>query len=101
MDPVSVLFGAGIFAAGFAVRALYGRRLDRRPTGDAGPMCGCGHSLATHDRDTNMCSAEVRRKHYTHRGDRNGWEWMPCACLRYTGPEHIADVWAPGLPPGK
>ena len=32
------------------------------------PVCGCGHALSQHDRDTSTCYAELRRDAYDKRG---------------------------------
>ncbi len=93
-DPLSLVVGAAIFVAG----ALTGR-IRRRLSGPRTrpPICGCGHGLAMHNRDTSICHAEVQRD------TLSGVTFVPCRCQRYVGPEHILDVWTPpaasGPPP--
>jgi hypothetical protein len=53
--------------------------------------------MALHDQESKRCHGQTKREHYMRLGDRNGWEWVPCQCRRYLGPEHIADVWAPPI----
>lgn len=93
-DPLSLATGAGILTAGFLVGRLARRRGPQAP---AVPTCGCGHPMALHDRGTDECHGEIRRPHYYKTGERSGYEWAPCRCRRYLGPDHIADVWAPPI----
>ena len=58
MEPVSLLVGAALLAAGF----LGGRISRRKPTpppAAPAPLCGCGHTLSQHDTETNTCYAEL------------------------------------------
>jgi hypothetical protein len=99
MDPISLAVGAALLAAGW----LSGRVTRRRPPAAAapsGPTCGCGHSLALHDRQEGIRNGEVRREHYWDDGSRNGYEWVECTCRQYTGelPVDITSLGLPGYP---
>jgi hypothetical protein len=98
MDPLSLLVGAALLAIGFL-----GGRLGRRRPGLPPPMtpvCGCGHALSLHDRETFTCYAELRRDNHDKRGRWTGHSWVPCTCRQYIGPRPIDEVFAPRvLPP--
>ncbi|WP_036567554.1 hypothetical protein [Nocardia sp. BMG51109] len=92
-DPLSLVVGAGLLGAGWALGRA-GRRRGRSGAQSPGP-CGCGHDLALHDRETGTCHAEIFRK--TGHGLK---EWTGCRCRRYTGPTPLEDVFtSPILPP--
>jgi hypothetical protein len=74
----------GAVSGGVAVR------LARRDHPPVRPVCPCGHIISAHEGDTGRCTEDVRRDHYTKDGSRNGFEWVRCACLHYTGPELIS-----------
>lgn len=99
MDPISLVVGAALLAAGW----LAGRI--RRRTSAASTesyTCGCEHSYALHDRKSDECVGEVRRRHYYKNGARNGWEWAKCPCRRYVGdvPLDLTQFDLPSLPRG-
>jgi len=99
MDPVSLLVGGVLLAAGFVAGRL-GRRRNAPPP-PVTPLCGCGHTLSQHDRETHTCYAELRRDNYDKRGRWAGVSWVPCTCRQYVGPRPIDEVFAPRLlPPG-
>lgn len=89
-DPVTLITGAGIFAAGTLLGRI--RRAGRQP-----PVakCSCGHAMALHDKAADKCHGENSRTRFNKNGEAIGVDWVPCPCRRYVGPEHIADVWAP------
>lgn len=98
MDPVSLLVGGLLLASGF----LAGRLGRRKPAAalPVTPVCGCGHTLSQHDRDTSTCYAELRRDTHDKRGRFTGHSWVPCTCRQYVGPRPIDEVFAPRvLPP--
>ncbi len=91
-DPLSLVVGAALVGVGWACGRLGGRRAqaERKP----GALCGCGHDLAMHDRESGTCHAETFRK--------NGYgmrEWATCTCRRYTGPTPLDEVFAPPIMP--
>jgi hypothetical protein len=90
LPVLSLIGGAG---AG----ALLGRRA-RPPVVDR-PVCPCGHVISAHERadSSGPCTEQVRREHYLKGGSRNGWEWVPCACLRYAGPELLSAYQVRGI----
>lgn len=57
-------------------------------------MCGCTHHHAVHDPKTGTCNAAVPVPAYDDRGGRVGYEYQPCACLRYSGPEPMPTYYA-------
>jgi hypothetical protein len=90
--PLLSLIGG---AAGGAVLA----RRPRVPSVVDRPVCPCGHVISTHEgpASNGPCREQVRRQHYDSLGDRNGWEWVPCACLRYCGPELLSAYQVRGI----
>ena len=97
MEPITLMVGAGLLAVGFVT----GRLQRRRPARDVPmtPVCGCGHALSQHDRETSTCYAELRRDTYDRRGRWSGHSWVPCTCRQYVGPRPIDEVFAPRLLP--
>ena len=59
MEPVSLVVGAALLAAGFLAGRI-GRRRPPAPPANPQPVCGCGHALSQHDTETNTCYAELR-----------------------------------------
>src|SRR5204862_255528 len=83
--------GAGLLAAG----VLIGRRSRRRPGAareTPTPRCACDHSLAEHNRDSNLCHAQIQRPRYNKYGDWTGHEYTPCTCQQYVGPVPLEQV---------
>lgn len=86
-DLIELALGGALVLVGFVLGRIHRPR--RKPEV---PMCSCGHPLSAHERDTDRCVATVKQE---------WWEggvheaWVPCACVRYTGPQHLADVWLP------
>jgi hypothetical protein len=93
IDPVSMVVGVGLVAAGVAIG-----KISKRTRHGSEPICGCGHSLAEHERDTDKCHGENPRDRH------HGWagqEWVPCTCQRYVGPLPIGSLWTPPILPPK
>jgi hypothetical protein len=90
-DPISVVAGAAAVLVGW----LAGR-VSRQPQApkQAGALCSCDHGYGTHE-NGGQCHAQVERPHYWGNGSRNGYEWVPCPCLSYDGPEPLPRVWTP------
>ena len=97
VEPISLVVGALLLTAGF----LAGRFSRRRPAPppQLTPVCGCGHTLSQHDRETHTCYAELRRDAYDRRGRWAGHTWVPCTCRQYVGPRPIDEVFVPPLLP--
>ncbi|WP_067817503.1 hypothetical protein [Nocardia inohanensis] len=92
-DPISLLTGAALLGGGWAL-GKYGRRSSKQAAQPAA-LCGCGHDLALHDRESGECHTETMRK--TGYGIK---EWARCPCRRYTGPTPLEEFFAPPpLPP--
>jgi hypothetical protein len=96
VEPISLLVGAVLLAAGF-----FAGRFSRRPAPppQLTPVCGCGHALSQHDRETSTCYAELRRDTFDRRGRWSGHSWVPCTCRQYVGPRPIDEVFLPPLLP--
>ncbi len=100
MEPVSLVIGAALLAAGFVAGRIGRRRPPAGPPPLPTPVCGCGHTLSQHDTGTNTCYAELRRDSYDKRGRWAGHTWVPCTCRQYVGPRPIDEVFLPRvLPP--
>jgi hypothetical protein len=91
-EALLMVAGALLFGAGW----LTGRvaRLRSRPA-PIRPICECGHVHGAHV--DGSCRAEIRREYYNSVGSRNGFKWVPCACLRYTGPIPMNMDWVPPI----
>ncbi|MFB7722789.1 MULTISPECIES: hypothetical protein [unclassified Nocardia] len=93
IDPISLLIGAGLVGGGWAL-GRFGSRPAKKPA-VATALCGCGHDLAVHDRESGQCHGETFRN--TGVGIK---AWVPCNCRRYTGPTPLEEFFAPPvLPP--
>jgi hypothetical protein len=98
VEPISLLVGAVLLAAGYAA-GRWGRRAAAAPP-PVTPLCGCGHVLSQHDIDNRTCYAELRRDTFDRRGRFAGHTWVPCTCRQYVGPRPIDEVFLPRvLPP--
>jgi hypothetical protein len=97
MEPISLMVGAVLLAAGFAA-GRWGRRHPSAPP-PMTPLCGCGHTLSQHDIETHTCYAELRRDTFDRRGRFSGHTWVPCTCRQYVGPRPIDEVFLPRLLP--
>jgi hypothetical protein len=98
LDILSLLIGGGLFGIGGILgifTALFIR--PAAPKREPDPYtCGCAHSLAHHDPDTNRCAASVEVQKYDRFNSRAGIERQPCACRQYVGerpvdPEALLD----------
>lgn len=93
-DPLSLIVGAGLLGGGWVAGRVSRRRAAQQPQ-PVDALCGCGHNLALHDRESGDCHAESMRK--TGYGIK---EWARCGCQRYTGPTPLEDFFVPpSLPP--
>ena len=64
-----------------------GRRLRPRAWRPRGPVCSCRHGYGFHEAG-RACRAEVQRPApATPFGSAPTWEWVPCRCQRYDGPD--------------
>jgi hypothetical protein len=92
IDPISLVVGAGLLAAGFLAGHLTARRsARRRPDGPQEPVCGCTHHRALHDPETGECHERVK----VPLGGGGGYSWELCLCRQYVGPEPIGSMWVP------
>lgn len=90
MDPLTLFVGGGLFAVG----VLIGRAMRVKPPKDPGPVCTCGHGYGQHEQ-AKKCHGEEMRSRYSA-GSWTGYEYAPCPCLSYDGPEPLPKVWTPG-----
>jgi hypothetical protein len=97
VEPISLLVGAVLLAAGFGAGRFSRRRTP--PAAPLTPICGCGHALSQHDPETHTCHAELRRDAFDRRGRWSGHTWVPCTCRQYVGPRPIDEVFLPPLLP--
>ena len=73
------------------------RREDPKPVE---AVCGCTHHYSFHDPKTGACMASVAVDKYSEKGKQVGVEHLPCACVRYTGPEPLPTLFAPEIAEG-
>lgn len=96
MDPLSMIIGLVIFAAGWVAGRI--RRRQRTPRALPAPLCACAHGINYHD-ESGPCHA-TRQGNYVNQYDASGrnrglgHDQVPCMCQRYVGPEILPSVWA-------
>lgn len=80
------------------VQARQQRRIALKPADPR--MCSCGHGCGAHADGLGGCNQDIKRPYYDNLGDRNGYEWVPCRCLKFDGQPPI-DVlgWSPPVIP--
>jgi hypothetical protein len=91
LDLISAALGAGITLLTFVlsipvVLALHRPQSPREPDPYT---CGCAHSLAVHDPETNRCNATVEVQKYNQFNSPAGKDHRPCACRQYVGERPI------------
>ena len=100
MITILVILGPVMSIAGIVLGGFIGMNLERRrgmaqmAAQPPAYLCACGHSLAEHtNRDhSGPCNKKVQQPHFAglkeypfRPGDRNGYEYIPCACTGYIG----------------
>lgn len=92
IDPVSVIVVAVTFVAGWLV-GRHGRL--HKAAAPVRPICECGHHFGDHE-GPGHCNAEVVQATWI---PSSGYRdlWVPCACLKYTGPVPLDQFWTPPL----
>lgn len=90
IDPISLLVGGALLGAGWFCGRAHRKRSPMPVAPHSG--CSCGHGYGSHEKD-GPCRAQVERPHYYDNGSRSGFEWVPCPCLSYDGPEPLPRVW--------
>lgn len=90
IDPVSLFIGAGLLTSG----VLIGRVMRPKPPGPPALVCSCGDGYGQHAEDGH-CLAEVRR---LRDGCNTVYDWVPCSCRVYDGPEPLPRVWQGNSP---
>lgn len=92
MDPIGMLVGAVLLAVGWIAGRVHWRR-DRTPELSSATLCSCGHGYGIHD-EGKSCGAEVKRAAtWNYYAQITGYEWVPCPCQSYDGPEPLPRVW--------
>lgn len=84
VELFAVVGFSAVIAGGVAVL----RNIKRKPKG---PICSCAHGYGTHE-PNGRCHGEIKRG----RG-MDGYEWVPCPCQRYDGPQPLGEVWVPPM----
>jgi hypothetical protein len=90
IDPVSLVIGGALVAAGWFAGRVSRRRPHAPPSSST--VCSCSHGYGSHE-NGGLCGAEIERPFYWANGHRHGYEWVPCPCLSYDGPEPLPRVW--------
>ena len=94
MMALVLLAGAGILFMGFITGLSAGKKIASfhyRPLVEAPkPICTCAHSRGEHDEGTGKCRAEHRNYLPGY-----GWRFGKCACMIYTGPIPVMELWTP------
>ena len=96
---LDLLAGGGLVAISYIAGVISGR-IRRRITidKDPDPICGCNHHLAMHDERTGRCSETVKTpSKYNGGGNAIAYEYMPCTCRRYVGPQVVETFIHPHL----
>jgi hypothetical protein len=85
-------FLLGILAASVPVTLAYYAGRHSRPSPPA-QLCSCDHGYGSH-MDGKSCQADIRR---LRDGCSSTYDWVPCPCLTYDGPEPLSAVmnWRP------
>jgi hypothetical protein len=100
MDFLTALILLLVLLFGF----MAGRMSKRQPKAlkSPKPICPCDHAISLHVDGIGKCMADLKRDRYNSIGDRIGYNYVPCPCQRYMGPELVTSLWSPGiaLPPG-
>lgn len=111
MSWVDLVVGAGITATAYSSGAglgfSRGRKVEKQKAAkDPKLICSCEHGYGSHLAG-GVCEAEIKRpnkwgtmKGYSGSDHEIGWEYVPCPCRTYDGPEPPIDIlnWAPPSP---
>lgn len=93
MDPISLIIGGTLLAVGWLAGQAYRRRNRTPELPSTATMCSCGHGHGTHA-EGGACKAEIKRPAtWNYYAQVTGYEWVPCPCRSYDGPEPLPRVW--------
>jgi hypothetical protein len=95
-----VITGALILLVGLVVGYLVGVTRKPRPPKalpPPEPICGCHHHLALHDLAKKTCTGWTKHVTLYENGIERKWEFYPCKCKHYVGPEYLPQYVAPEL----
>jgi len=98
IDPISMAVGAALLAVGHLTGRFRRRPVEPPPP----PTCSCGGVLSLHDPETGVCHHQVQRpKKWNSAGKPTSFEFVPCGCRQYDGPERLPSFYVPpvALPP--
>jgi hypothetical protein len=57
------------------------------------PICPCGGPISFHEGGTGRCHHQVERAcKWDLYGGELAYEWVPCGCLHYAGPELVSSI---------
>ena len=100
LDPISLIIGGGLVAAGYVSgRIGRARRHPKppKPTPPPKPICGCSHHYALHDPESKACHGSVKTPKHNVVGDQVGYTYPACACRQYVGPVPMPEFFAPEI----
>lgn len=99
MSWIDLLIGAGIAASAYSSGAglgfRRGRKAERKKISE-GPklVCSCEHGYGAHDRGGECHGQTKRANKWDNAGFAHRWEYVPCPCMAYDGPEPLSSVMA-------
>lgn len=94
IDPISLILGGALISIGWVT----GRR-NRRQREPKTPklICSCEHGYGIH-KNGGTCGKEIKRANeWNTLGTTIGWEWVPCPCQSYDGPQPLPQIWNPNV----
>jgi hypothetical protein len=74
---------------GSAIGNMVRRPKKPGPVGPVPAVCSCVHGYGIHE-DGKACGGQIQR---TRSGNLPGFEWVPCPCKVYDGPEPLPRLW--------
>ncbi|QBI54765.1 hypothetical protein [Streptomonospora litoralis] len=104
MEPVSLVLGAALALGGVMIGRLLPRRRPSAPSAPPAvpakpstpqPICGCGHHLVFHNRESKLCQAQVVIP--GRWVGQSGGSYRPCMCQGYRGPVPVDEYYAPDI----
>jgi hypothetical protein len=101
IDPVSLIIGGGLLAAGYGSGRIGRARRHpkpRKPLPVPKPVCGCGHGIHDHDPTTNKCHSQIKAYRWNSSYGRETLDkYVACTCRQYSGPQPLPEIFAPEI----